>query len=101
MGDAAVAASRLPADSVLAERGHLLWEAIAASAALEAAGELGVVDRLKAGPVAPGQLARDCGLGERGAQLLLAALAGLGVVAASGDGSYHGEAADLAALVAL
>ena len=66
-----------------------LQEALAATAALDAADRLGVLDRLNAGPADPLTLARDCGMSQRGARLLLAALAGLGLVEIAGDGSYR------------
>ena len=66
-----------------------LQEALAATAALDAAGRLGMLDRLDAGPADPLALARDCGISQRGARLLLAALTGLGLVEIAGDGAYR------------
>ena len=64
-------------------------EALAASAAMDAAGRLGVFDQLAAGPATPAALARDCAIGERGAALLLAALASLGLTDVTSDGAYR------------
>jgi SAM-dependent methyltransferase len=78
-----------------------LQEAVAAGAALAAAARLGVLARLAAGPADPPALARDCAIGERGARLLLAALAGLGLAASADDGSYRAAVPDLGGLAAL
>lgn len=67
-----------------------IQEAFAASWAVTAADELGVLERLDAGPVDPGTLASDCAIGERGARLLLSALAGLGLVVPEGSRRYRG-----------
>jgi SAM-dependent methyltransferase len=69
-----------------------LQEAAAATAALEAANRLGVLARLSAGPTPPSAVARDCAISERGARLLLAALAGLGLAEAGADGCYRASA---------
>ena len=61
-----------------------LQEALAAMAAVEAAERLGVLARLDDGPVTPAALTRDGVMGERGGGLLLAALAGLGLVESTG-----------------
>ncbi len=66
-----------------------LQEAVAASAALAAAERLGVLARLEAGPADAVTLARDCDIAERGARLLLAALASLGLVEMSPDVSQY------------
>jgi len=63
----------------LLERLDFVQEAIAASSALRAAAELGVLKRLDEEPVDPAALAIELGIAERGARLLLAALAGLGM----------------------
>jgi hypothetical protein len=63
-----------------ADRLTFLADAVAASAAVAAAGRLGVLARLEAGPAGTAALAADCGIGERGAKRLLAALAGLGLI---------------------
>ena len=65
-----------------------LQESVSASAALDAADRLGVLARLRAGPITSSMLARDCAIGERGARALLAALAGLGLAEVDGDGLY-------------
>jgi len=90
-----------PPSFLMSERFHFLRQAVAAGAALRAAETLGVLGRLAAGPADPGDLAHDCRIGERGAQLLLAALASLGLVEATGDGSYRAVAADLDGLGAI
>jgi ubiquinone/menaquinone biosynthesis C-methylase UbiE len=72
----------------LLERLGFMQEAIAASAALRAAAELGVLSRLQEGPVDPAALARERGIAERGAGLLLAALAGIGAAEVTAAGEY-------------
>src|SRR5262249_25282997 len=52
----------------------------------------GVLARLNAGPTPPATVARDCAISERGARLLLAALAGLGVAESGPDGLYRASA---------
>ena len=78
-----------------------LQEAVSASAALDAADRLGVLARLSAGPITSSMLAHDCAISERGARLLLAALAGLGLVAVGVDGFYRAAALDLTRWTAL
>ncbi len=82
---------------------HLVFlqEAVSATAALDAADRLGVLTRLAIGPTTPAALARDCAISERGARLLLAALAGLGLVEVGMDGMYQSAAIDLTLLSAL
>ena len=70
------------------ERLGFLMEALAAAAALRTATELGVLERLDKGPIAPGMLARDQGITERAAELLLAALAGVALVERTVEGDY-------------
>ncbi len=70
------------------ERLAFLNEALAASAAIDAAERLGVFTRLAGGPVTPDTLARDCGIAERGAALLLTALASLGLTGVNAAGAY-------------
>ena len=77
-----------------------LQEAVAARSALATASRLGVLARLATGPADPLTIARDCGIAERGARLLLGALAGLGLIGPASDGSF-GAAHDLAGLAAL
>ena len=77
-----------------AERLTFLQEAVAASAALAAADQLGVLGRLAQGPLDPASLARECGIGERGARMLVAALAGLGVAERGADGRYRATRLD-------
>jgi len=71
------------------ERLVFLMEALAASAAIDAAEHLGVFARLAAGPATPSTLARDCVIGDRGAMLLLAALASLGISHVNSEGTYR------------
>ena len=78
-----------------------LQEAVAASAALETAARLGVLDRLSAGPASASDLAHDCGIGERGARLLLSALAGLGLLDIGADGRYRAAFSGLSLLQTL
>ena len=72
----------------LLERLDFVQEAIAASSALRAAAELGVLKRLDEEPVDPAALAIELGIAERGARLLLAALAGLGLAEVTATGDY-------------
>jgi len=65
-----------------------LGAAVTTVAALNAAEDLGVFDRLRSGPTDAAGLARDCAIGERGGRLLLSALISLGLVEAAGDGRY-------------
>ncbi len=71
------------------ERVAFLNEALTAWAAIDAAERLGVFARLAVGPVTPSTLAHDCAIGERGASLLLAALASLGLTDVNSDGAYR------------
>jgi len=57
-----------------------LSEAVAAAAALKAAVRLGVLDQLDAGAATARELAAACGIDEAGAERLLNALAGLGLL---------------------
>jgi SAM-dependent methyltransferase len=72
-----------------AESLAFIHEAVAAAAAIAAADRLGVLARLRLGPVDSTTLARDCAISERGASLLLAALAGLGLVEATSGRGYR------------
>ncbi|MDQ6899311.1 MAG: class I SAM-dependent methyltransferase [Candidatus Dormibacteraeota bacterium] len=76
-----------------------LTEALAASAAVGSAEQLGVLDRLARGPVDAASLARDCALSQRGTRLLLSALASLGLIRAAGGGAFRLSEPDLAMLV--
>jgi SAM-dependent methyltransferase len=80
------------------ERLTFLNEALAASAAIDVAERLGVFARLAVGPATPASLAHDCVIGERGASLLLAALASLGLAQVAEPGEYRLTLADPAAL---
>lgn len=80
------------------ERVAFLLESAAAASAVAAAGRLGILDRLDVGPVDTAALVRDCGVSERGAELLLRALAGLGLIVRGSKGSYQPAAEGLASL---
>jgi SAM-dependent methyltransferase len=86
---------------VAAERLTFLQEAVAASAALAAADRLGVLARLAAGPIDPSTLASECSIGERGSRVLVAALAGLGLVDRTADGRYRATNLDPERLASL
>lgn len=90
---AAVAAGR-PVAGPLA----YLTEAVAAAAALQTAGRLGVLARLDGGPVTTAELAGACAISERGARLLLGALAGLGLAEGVGGGTWRATLPGLAGL---
>jgi SAM-dependent methyltransferase len=75
-----------------------LSEAVAAAAAVQTAGRLGLLARLDGAPATAGELAAACGIGERGARLLLAALAGLGLAEGAGGGAWRATLPDLARL---
>lgn len=72
----------------LLERLAFVQEAIAASAAVRAAADLGVLSRLAEKPIDPAALARERNIAERGARLLLAALAGIGLAEVTATGEY-------------
>lgn len=78
-----------------------LQEALAVASTLAAADRLGVLTRLNAAPADPAALARDCAISDRGARLLLAALASLGLLEASEDGSYRSATLDSDLLISL
>ncbi|MBI4318489.1 MAG: methyltransferase domain-containing protein [Chloroflexi bacterium] len=85
----------------LSERLDFLREAAATSAAIDVAESLGVFARLDQGPADALSLARDCAIGERGAGVLLSALASLGLVEADAERVYHATTPDLVGLAAL
>ena len=70
-------------------------EAIAASATVRTAAELGVLSRLALGPVDAATLAREAGIAERGTRLLLAALAGIGLAEVTVTGEYGAAMTEL------
>ena len=74
-----------------------LSEAIAAAAALKAAVRLGVLDQLDAEVATVQELAAACGIDEAGAERLLNALAGLGLLEFY-DGRWRSLQADLSGL---
>ena len=94
---APTAAAVEPADGPLA----YLSEAAAATAAVQTAGRLGILTRLDGGQVPVAELAAACAISERGARLLLAALAGLGLAEGAGDGTWRAAVANLAGLAAI
>jgi SAM-dependent methyltransferase len=75
-----------------------LTEAFAAAAALQTAGRLGVLARLDGGPATATELAGACAISERGARLLLGALAGLGLAEGVEGGTWRAALPDLAGL---
>ena len=78
-----------------------LSEAVAAAAAVQTAQRLGVLARLDGGPVTAAELAAACAIGERGARLLLAALAALGLAEAVEGGAWRAALPDLAELAGM
>ncbi len=78
-----------------------LSEAVAAAAAVQTAGRLGLLARLGRGPVTVAELAAACAISERGAGLLLAALAGLGLVEGVGGGAWRAALPDLAGVMGM
>jgi SAM-dependent methyltransferase len=91
---APVAAVARPIEGPLA----YLSEAVAAAAAVQTAERLGALARLDGGPVTVAELAAACAISERGAQLLLAALAGIGLAEGVGGGAWRAVLPDLAGL---
>lgn len=80
-----------------------LNEAVAAAAALRTAVRLGMLQQLDAAAASTQELAAECGIETRGAERLLHALAGLGLLELRGE-RWHGllpELSGLARLVAL
>ncbi len=99
IGTGSVQADVLQALATLGrERLAFLNESLAAWAAIEAAEGLGIFARLAGGPVNPASLARECAIGERGASVLLAALASLGLAQVTEPGEYRSTLPDPAAL---
>jgi SAM-dependent methyltransferase len=78
-----------------------LGEAVAAAATVQTAGRLGALARLDRGPATVAELAAACAISERGARLLLAALAGLGLVEGTEDGTWRAVVPDLAGLAGM
>ncbi|HVD16910.1 MAG TPA: methyltransferase [Actinomycetota bacterium] len=75
-----------------------LGEAVAAAAVVQTAGRLGVLARLDGAPARTAELTDACEISERGARLLLGALAGLGLAEAVGGGAWRAALPDLAGL---
>ena len=75
-----------------------LGEAVAAAAVVQTAGRLGVLARLDGAPATTAELTDACEISERGARLLLGALAGLGLAEAVGGGAWRAALPDLAGL---
>ncbi len=73
-----------------------LLETCAAAAAVGSAIELGVFERVAEGAADPVTVATDCGLTEQGAEALLGALAGLGLLALGDDRRFRPALAGLA-----
>jgi ubiquinone/menaquinone biosynthesis C-methylase UbiE len=87
------AADRPPVSARQAARLH---EAFATAAAVASATELGVFAILEQSPADPVTIAGACGLTERGARALLAALAGLRLVERQENGCYRAASSGLA-----
>jgi cytosine/adenosine deaminase-related metal-dependent hydrolase len=66
-----------------------LDEALATAAALRAAGRVGIAELLAGGPATPSEVASACGISERGARTIMAALASMGLVDTTADGLYR------------
>lgn len=75
-----------------------LSEAVAAAAVVQTAGRLGVLARLDGAPATTAELTDACEISERGARLLLGALAGLGLAEALEGGAWRAALPDLAGL---
>lgn len=75
-----------------------LSEAVAAAAVVQTAGGLGVLTRLDGAPASTAELADACGISERGARLLVGALAGIGLAEGDGTGAWRATLPDLAGL---
>ena len=75
-----------------------LGEAVAAAAVVQTAGRMGVLARLDGAPATTAELTDACEISERGARLLLGALAGLGLAEAVGGGAWRAALPDLAGL---
>jgi SAM-dependent methyltransferase len=86
---------------VSARQAASLHEAFATVAAIASASELGVFAVLEERPADPVALAAACGVTERGAQALLAALAALHLVEREEDGRYRPAASGLEAFGAV
>jgi SAM-dependent methyltransferase len=63
-------------------------ESAAAAASVAAAARLGILERLDRGPADAAELEQACAVSRRGAELLLSALAGQGLLAPVGPGRY-------------
>jgi hypothetical protein len=80
-------AGTLDTDGALMKmRGQIFGFLVARSIAV--AGELGIADRLAAGPRTPAELARDCGVLVRPLYRMLRFLAGEGIFAENPDGRF-------------
>lgn len=66
-----------------------LTEAVMTTEAVDAALELGVLERLEAGPVTLETLAEECDIDHQHARLLVAVLVGLGIAHPHGQGVYE------------
>jgi ubiquinone/menaquinone biosynthesis C-methylase UbiE len=95
-GASAVEAEAADRPPVSVREATRLHEAFATTAAVASATELGVFAILEQTPADPAIVAGACGLSERGAQALLAALAGLRLVERQENGRYRPASAGLA-----
>jgi ubiquinone/menaquinone biosynthesis C-methylase UbiE len=78
-----------------AEQLSFLCEARAATAVVEASAELGILERLDRSPVDAAALAEECGVSQRAAESLLAALESLGLADRHPNGSYGAAGCDV------
>jgi ubiquinone/menaquinone biosynthesis C-methylase UbiE len=91
------APAEVPAVAIGAPLAYLS-EAVAAAAVVQTAGRLGVLARLDGAPTTTAELADACEISERGARLLLTALAGLGLAQVDAGGAWWAVLPDLAGL---
>ena len=87
------------AAGLTAERFAFLTEAIWAVEALAAASKLAVLDRLESSPATVEEVAVACGLDPGRSRLLLAVLAGLGVIESRGHDAYQAALPELLRLI--
>lgn len=101
VGASAVETEAAEHPPVSARQAARLHEAFATAAAVASATELGVFAILEQTPADPAGVAGACGLTERGAQALLAALAGLRLVERQENGRYRPASSGLASFGAV
>jgi SAM-dependent methyltransferase len=101
VGASGVEAEAAAGRPVSARQAARLQEAFATAAAIASATEHGVFTLLEQRPADPATVAGACGLTERGARALLAALAGLRLVERQENGRYRPAASGLASFGAV